>query len=66
MIINNIKKPNGKRNESEAPVQCDVKSIGMRAVTERRGRNRESTHHTPFTCVPESIIMYGGFCVNRS
>jgi hypothetical protein len=35
MRVNNMKHLNRERNEFEATVQWDVKSLGVRAVTER-------------------------------
>jgi hypothetical protein len=60
MKVNNMKNPNRKRNEFEAPLQRDVQSVGVKVWTERRGRDRDSTCPLVW-CVPESISMYGGF-----
>ena len=56
--VNNMKNTNMKRNKFEAPVQWDVKSVGVRVVTERA--------HPLVWCVPVSMSMYGDFWFNRS
>jgi hypothetical protein len=55
---------NRKRNEIETPVQWDTKWVGMRGVTDGRGRERKWMQAPLIACMPGvSISMYGSLWV---
>jgi hypothetical protein len=61
MRESNMKNPSRKRNEFDTPVQSDVKWVGMRGVTEKRGKERRGWKRecmAPCVCPLACMAVY--------